>query len=134
MIGRLRALAVAIIAAAMVLPSAGEAVAMVQSTRPLPQRQVRTAPNAADNWRAVRTGTHRVYGVITAIGRNVIYVERRNRRIQAVNIAAAVAHGDYSSPLFVGKTVSVDGEMLRGTFVASHVFRLENLNALPADR
>jgi hypothetical protein len=103
-------------------------------TRPLPQHQVRTPANAADNWRAVRSGSHRVYGVITAIGRNVIYVERRNRRIQAVNIAAAVAHGDYSAPLFVGKTVSVDGELVRGTFVASHVFRLENLNALPADR
>jgi hypothetical protein len=58
----------------------------------------------------------------------------RNGRPVAVNAAGAIAHGDYSAPLFVGKMVSIDGNQVGTTFAAAHVFRLSKLTNLPADR
>jgi hypothetical protein len=120
----------AAVAACIALPQVGEAAG-----RPRPQQQVRTpAVSPALAWRAVKTGPHILYGAIAAIQRNTIYIRRRNGGLLAVNDAAAIAHGDYSAPLFVGKLVSVDGSVVRGTFVASHIFRLNNLTQLPNDR
>jgi UDP-GlcNAc3NAcA epimerase len=63
-----------------------------------------------------------------ASGQNVLVGTDEKR------IVAAIAHGDYSAPLFVGKVVSVDGNQVGPTFTASHVFRLTNLANLPPDR
>jgi hypothetical protein len=110
-------------------------VAAVLPARPLPQRPVRplVVPPAA-TWRAVPTGRHTFYGTITRIAGTLITVRLRNGDLQNVDASAAIAHGDYSSPLFVGKFVSVDGNQRNGTFIAAHVFRLASLLQLQADR
>ena len=124
-----------------VLAAAGMSAAYAQTARPVPrgtrplrQHQVRPVPvPAALAWRAVHTGSHTIYGQIAGITGNILTVRMRNGRSAKVDAAAAVAHGDISAPLFVGKLVSVDGEVRNGTFTAAHVFRLENLYQLPND-
>jgi len=77
--------------------------------RLLPQRQVRMSSPAGHGWHPVRQGSHVFYGTIAAINRGVITLRRRNSPAVAVDAAAAIANGDYSAPLFVGKIVSIDG-------------------------
>jgi hypothetical protein len=100
--------------------------------RPQPQRQVRAVAPAP--WHAARVGPHVFYGTIAALRGPQLVVRLRNGRYQAVDAAAAIAHGDCSEPLFIGKIVSVDGNGVGTTFVAAHVLRLNNLADLRADR
>src|SRR5450631_49905 len=101
--------------------------------RPVPQRQVRAPlPSAASQqWHAVRPGPHVFYGTIAAIKGSAFTLRLRNGRAITVDATAAIANGDYSAPLFVGKIVSVDGNVVGATFTASHVFRMTNLANLP---
>jgi hypothetical protein len=109
--------------------------AIAQARRPLPQRQVRAPlPSAAQAWHAVPSGRHVLYGKIAAIRGSALTLRLRNGRSVAVDATAAIAHGDYSAPLFIGKVVSVDGNQIGPTFTAAHVFRLNNLASLPADK
>ena len=101
---------------------------------PLPQRQVRAPAQPAQTWHAVRIGPHVLYGKIASIRGTALTLLLRSGRSVAVDAAAAIAHGDYSAPLFIGKVVSVDGDQVGPTFRAAHVFRLRNLVSLPPDK
>jgi hypothetical protein len=104
------------------------------TVRPLPERQVRPPAPQSATWRAARLGTHTIYGFIVAIRGSLLTVRLRSGSSVIVDDTVAVAHGDYSAPLFVGKTVSVDGERRGSTFQAIHVYRIEGLSQLPTDR
>jgi hypothetical protein len=103
--------------------------------RPLPQRQVPAPlPAAATRaWHSVRPGPHVFYGTLAAVRGGVImlrlavgvrsWLTRRRRSHTAT----------YSAPLFPGKMVSVDGNVIGATFRATHVFRMSNLANLPRD-
>jgi hypothetical protein len=102
---------------------------------PLPQGQIRTgsAPSAGQGWHPARVGQHLLFGTIVALRGSFITVRLRNGRVQIVDATAAIANGDYSAPLFVGKIVSVDGVSRGTTFIAAHIVRMENLTDLQAD-
>jgi hypothetical protein len=110
--------------------------AAVRMGRPVPQRQVRAPlPSAASQqWHAVRPGPHVFYGTIAAIRGAILTLRLRNGRSVPIDASAAIASGNYSVPLFVGKIVSVDGTLVGTTFTATHVFRMSNLANLPVDR
>jgi hypothetical protein len=103
--------------------------------RPLSQRQVPAPlPAAATRaWHSVRPGPHMFYGTLAAVRGGVIMLRLRSGRSIVVDATAAIAHGDYSAPLFPGKMVSVDGNVIGATFRATHVFRMSNLANLPRD-
>jgi hypothetical protein len=109
--------------------------AMVGAGHPLAQKQIKTQKQQAQPvWRPTARGPHVFYGTIVAIRGTSLSVLLRNSRIVSVDVAAAVASGNYSAPLFVGKTVSVDGSGNGGAFTAAHVFRVTNLANLSNDR
>jgi hypothetical protein len=125
-------LAVQNVPAANVIPMHPAAVRM---GRPVPQRQVRAPlPSSVSQWHAVRPGPHVFYGTIAAIRGAILTLRLRNGRSVPIDASAAIASGNYSVPLFVGKIVSVDGTLVGTTFTATHVFRMSNLANLPADR
>jgi hypothetical protein len=135
MVRRSLVLALAVVAASSVPPQGIRAAVISRSAQALPQHQVRPwVLRPAPAWHAVRGGPHSLYGTIRAIKGNLIAVQLRSGRLQVVNAAAAIAHGDYSAPLFVGKFVGVDGSFVGGAFVAAHVYRLHGLYRLPNDR
>jgi hypothetical protein len=107
----------------------------VAAARPSPQRQLRpvVVPQSAA-WHAARPGTHTFYGTIVAIRGSLVTVRLRSGSYVTADDAIAVAHGDYSAPLFVGKNVSVDGESHGATFRAAHLYRVDKLSQLPNDR
>jgi hypothetical protein len=74
------------------------------------------------------------YGTIAALRGSVLTVRLRNGRVLTVEASAAIANGNYSAPLFVGKLVSIDGEERGTTFTATHIFRINNLANLRADK
>jgi hypothetical protein len=76
---------------------------------------------------------HRFYGSIAQIHGSIITLRLRNGRV-TVDATAAVANGNYSAPLFVGKAVSVDGYRTGTALTATHIFRISNLGGLPVDR
>jgi hypothetical protein len=102
--------------------------------RPLPQQQVRVVPAARQSWHGVQPGPHRFYGTIVTIHGSIITLRLRSGRPVTVDATAAIANGNYSAPLFVGKIVSVDGYAAGTALRATHIFRLSNLGNLPADR
>ncbi len=113
--------------------TAPAAVVPVGKPRPLPQVQLRGVA-AVDTWRPTRIGPHVIYGQITALSGSTIRLRLRSGRLADVDARAAIAAGNYSAPLFVGKLVSVDGIMSTGgKFTASHVFRVNNLANLSVD-
>lgn len=76
-----------------------------------------------------------VFGTITQVSGAVLTVKLRDGRSLKVDASVAVAHGDYSAPLFVGKIIMAEGTRLsNGTFDAIRVTRLPSLNEIPADR
>lgn len=125
------------LAATGLLPAvcSAQSVSAVRPVQPIIQRQVLPpAVRPATAWHSVAPGPRQIYGSIAAINANVLVIRLRNGRLQNVEVAAAIAHGDYSAPLFIGKPVSIDGDVRNGTFTAAHVFSLPNLNGLPTDR
>jgi hypothetical protein len=103
--------------------------------RALPPTASRSGATAtAQAWRAVPMGAHHFYGTIASIKGSQLAIRLRNGRVQVADATAAIAHGDYSAPLFVGKTVAVDGAFNGSSFTISHIFRLTNLADLGADR
>jgi hypothetical protein len=101
---------------------------------PLPRQIRANTPPAAKPWHAVRPGPHVFYGTIAALRGSLITLRLRNGRSVPVDASVAIANGNYSVPLFVGKIVSVDGTLAGTGFTATHVFRMSNLANLPADR
>jgi hypothetical protein len=102
--------------------------------RPLPQQQVRVVPAARQSWHGVPPGPHHFYGTIAAIHGSIITLRLRSGRQVTVDATAAIANGNYSAPLFVGKIVSVDGYRTGKALTATHIFRISNLGGLPVDR
>jgi hypothetical protein len=76
-----------------------------------------------------------VFGTITQVSGAILTVKLRDGRTVKVDASAAVAHGDYSAPLFVGKIILAEGTRSpNGTFAAVRITRLTSLNQIPADR
>ncbi len=105
-------------------------------SHPLAQRHVRTVPaaEATGNWHALRRGPHEFSGLIYAMNGAQLTLRLRNGQFVAVNAADAIASGNYSAPLFIGKPVSIDGTQGAGAFTATHIFRVPNLIGLGPDR
>ncbi len=81
-----------------------------------------------------KLGPHTYYGTITAINGTSITMRTRRQRTVIVDATTVLADGSYSAPLFVGKLVTIDGNLAAGgVFTAAHIFRMTNLNALPDD-
>lgn len=80
-------------------------------------------------------GARHVFGTIVAIDGTTLSVRRRNGRLLTVDASTAIANDDYSYPLFVGKTVAIDGSFsTKTTFAASHVDAITSLQSLEADK
>jgi hypothetical protein len=128
------------LAAFFTIACGGASVAVVAPVaeaagRPLPQHEVRAPlPSASQPWHAVRPGPHVFYGTLAAIRGSFITLRLRNGRAILVDATAALANGDYSAPLFIGKIVSVDGNQVGTTFTATHILRMSNLANPPADK
>jgi hypothetical protein len=81
-----------------------------------------------------RLGPHTFFGTIVGMRGSQLVIKRRNGRLQNVDATQAIADNAYSMPLFVGKTVAIDGTFTRGVFSAAHIFRITSLDALASDR
>ena len=81
-----------------------------------------------------RRGPHTFYGTIVGMRGSQLVIKRRNGRLQNVDATQAIADDAYSLPLFVGKTVAIDGTFARGVFSAAHIYRITSLDALANDR
>ena len=122
--------AVAALAALVIVPASALAERV---TTLAPARQMQVRPAAAVPYHATRIGPHTFYGTIVAMRGSRIVVRLRNGRSQPVDDTRALAANDYSSPLFIGKLVAIDGTFLNGTFSAQHIYRLSNLQGLQND-
>jgi hypothetical protein len=127
--------AIIVFAAVMAVAPAAAAPTVSSGRIPLPQRQIRTsASSAVQPWHPTRVGAHVLYGTIAFVRGALLTIQLRNGTLRSVDATAAIANGDYSAPLFVGKLVSIDGD-LRGTvFTAAHISRMTDLTNLGADR
>lgn len=133
---RPRGSAIAAVLAAALVPHAAWAT-VVEGQRVMPRvgsTMRTTAPAATTVWRAARPGAHVLYGTIAAVNAMMVSLRLRSGQLVAVDATAAINGGNYSAPLFVGKIVTVDGEVIAGKFSATHIFRMSNLANLPADR
>jgi len=92
--------------------------------------------DAAAVRKAAADAPNAVYGTIVRIQANQIVLRLRNRTLVAVDASRAIASGDYSAPLFVGKVVVAEGvKRPDGSFDAIRVMRSGTLDATtPADR
>ena len=115
------------------------AAARTPTVTDLPMRlaQPQLAPHRsvpAARWHGFTSGSHTLYGTIVGIDRSLLSIRLRNGRVVAVDASGAIASGSYSMPLFVGKSVCVDGAFRGATFVAAHIFRTAGLGELAPDR
>jgi hypothetical protein len=78
-------------------------------------------------------GPRHFFGMIVAINGGILSVKRRSGVVTAVDATTAIANGDYSYPLFVGKFVAVDGTRSGATFTAVHVEAITTLKSLEND-
>lgn len=78
-------------------------------------------------------GPHHFFGTILAIRGGMLSVRRRNGMLVTVDASQAIASDNYSYPLFVGKTIAVDGRYLPKTFLATHVNAVTSLRSLKTD-
>ena len=75
-----------------------------------------------------------IFGTIMGINGNMLSVLRRNGKYVTVDATTAIANNDYSYPLFIGKTVAIDGAFSsKTTFTATHVFAITTLQSLESD-
>ena len=82
-----------------------------------------------------RLGAHHVFGTILAIDGSMLSLQRRNGKLLTVDATSVIANDDYSYPLFVGKTVAIDGTFSnKTTFVATHINAITSLQSLEADK
>ena len=80
-------------------------------------------------------GPRHVFGTILAIDGNTLSVRRRNGKLLTVDATTVIASDDYSYPLFVGKTVAIDGTFsTKTTFLATHINAVTTLQSLEADK
>ncbi len=121
------------IAAVAALAISSSAAVAARVTVFAPVRQVQVRPAAAHPYHATRLGPHTFYGTIVTMRGSRIAVQLRNGRMQSVDATSAIAANDYSSPLFIGKLVAVDGTFVKGVFSAQHIYRLSNLQGLQND-
>ncbi len=90
---------------------------------------------AASKRHRVAMGPHTFYGTIAALDANTLQLRLRSGRLVAVETAFAISSDNYSAPLFVGKTVAVDGAAgADGKFTANHIFRIEGIATTPIDK
>lgn len=80
-------------------------------------------------------GPHHIFGTILAINGTSLSVQRRNGKLVTVDATSVIANDDYSYPLFVGKTVAIDGTFpTKTTFIATHIEAVTTLQSLEADK
>ena len=133
---KVRAIVVAMAVAA--LPAFGSAQT-VRSVQPLGRSAAPAVYRAGTvrsqgKFHPVKLGPHTYYGTITAINGTSITMRTRKKRNVTVDATNVLADGSYSAPLFVGKAVTIDGDLAAsGVFTAAHIFRMTNLDALPDD-
>lgn len=95
----------------------------------------RAAPHVVPLKHGRRLGPRHVFGTILAIDGGILSVRRRNGSLLTVDATAAIANDDYSYPLFVGKTVAIDGTFsTKTTFLATHIDAVTSLQSLEADK
>ncbi len=132
-IRNLQVVAVLIALGVAFAPGAG-AVNTVR-VRPLVQRRV--VNTVRPQKRGPPLGPRHVFGTILAIDStgNILSVKRRNGKMITVDATTCIANGDYSYPLFIGKTVGIDGTFgtTTATFTAVHVEALPSLTSLESD-
>jgi preprotein translocase subunit YajC len=126
-----REIAVTAAICAALIPATGGA----QVIRPAaPVVRPSTLPGVVRPGGAVVTA-NAVFGTITQVSGAMLTVKLRDGRSVKVDASVAVAHGDYSAPLFVGKIIVAEGtRRSNGTFDAVRVTRLPSLDQIPADR
>jgi len=123
--------AVGLVALGTVLAPHGARAASVYA-RPLPQKIVRQVEPFKHGH---RLGPHHIFGTISAINGNLLSVQRRNGKFITVDATTAIGNDDYSYPLFVGKTVAIDGTFsTKTTFSATHVDAITTLQSLEGDQ
>jgi hypothetical protein len=76
---------------------------------------------------------HAEYGTIASISGTQLTLLLRSGKTLAVDASQAIASGQYSAPLFVGKVVVIEGSpRADGVFAAQRVSRLTRLDAQTA--
>ena len=133
--GRRGARIVAAMGALVLLGGAALPSAALVTGRPQAQHKVASLPPALlPPEITVPRGPHSVFGTITALRGATLTLRLRSGRFLTVDAAGAVQRGDFSAPLFVGKTVIIDGALRENALVAAHIWRVNNLAGSPADR
>ena len=84
----------------------------------------------------VGKATHVVFGRLETVSGKMLTLRTRSGRVWRVDATEALASGNYSAPLFVGKIVEIDGSLGKtGVIQALGVMRMGSLDAsTPADR
>lgn len=81
-------------------------------------------------------GTHIVFGRLESALGKMWTLRTRSGRLLSVDASEAIASGNYSAPLFVGKIVEVDGPFSKlGVLRATGIMRMGSLDrSTPADK
>jgi hypothetical protein len=118
-------------AMALVVATAPPAV-LAQAASPAPAPAVdRAAFLRTVNAHAILP--HAEYGTIASISGTQLTLLLRSGKTLAVDASQAIASGQYSAPLFVGKVVVIEGSpRADGVFAAQRVSRLTRLDAQTA--
>ena len=126
---RIGVLAACVVACSVArVPGAAAAATVVQSTQTV-------RPHAVPLRHSRRLGPHHIFGTIVAINGNLLSVQRRNGKLITVDATTVIASDDYSYPLFVGKTVAIDGTFpTKTTFIATHIEAVTSLQSLEVDK
>jgi hypothetical protein len=126
---RLTLLATCVASSVASVPSGAFATTVAQSTAQTARR------HAIPLKHSPRLGAHHIFGTILAINGTLLSVRRRNGKLIAVDAGTVIANDDYSYPLFVGKTVAIDGTFpTKTTFLATHIEAVTTLQSLEADK
>ncbi len=94
-----------------------------------------TRPDAAPKTLTGKDG-HVVFGRLESVEGRMLTLRTRSGRLWSVDATEAIASGNYSAPLFVGKIVEVDASLRKsGVLQATGVMRMGTLDrSTPADR
>jgi|HubBroStandDraft_1064217.scaffolds.fasta_scaffold65816_2 hypothetical protein len=121
--------------AMVMLAAAAPGAVQAQAASPAPaQAAARAAFLQTVNAHAILP--HAEYGTIESVSGTQLALLLRSGKTLTVDASQAIASGQYSAPLFVGKVVVVEGSpRANGVFAAQRVSRLTSLDAqTPADR
>ncbi len=129
-----------VVTSALLLASAVSFAARVNAqSAPAPQHVLsRGLVSRPDARPATLTGksNHIVFGRLESVAGRMLSLRTRSGRLWSVDATDALASGNYSAPLFVGKIVEVDGSLRKsGVIQATGIMRMGTLDrSTPPDR